>query len=84
MFAVRAGSRRLIIRVIQQFTFRRWGPILPSSITRERQSSKPDIAAGGRQPAMRPRVGAVGNFDARQLEPDHFYPEACFKADDVG
>ena len=24
--------------------------------------------------------GGRGNFDARQSEPDHFYPEACFKA----
>jgi hypothetical protein len=31
-----------------------------------------------------PSVVAGGNFDAGQLEPDHFHPEACSKGDDVG
>lgn len=28
---------------------------------------------------MRPREVAVGNVDARQFEPHHFHPKACFK-----
>jgi hypothetical protein len=56
-------------------------------IGQERHS--PQVADLGRCPydqfsLTRAAQNDLENFDARQFEPDHFYPEACFQGDDVG